>query len=194
MSSRENTGKIIDEVIRFGVGGAALAAGFALPGLLIGLEKPLAKFFTVMDERDKQRELRRIVYQMKEKGLLVGDYDHGLQVTDKARRRLHLADIRELRAQAAPRWDGIWRIIIYDIPEGHASGRQALADRLRAYGCFQLQKSTWITPFPCRDDIVVLSTHHSVDQYVTYFEATHLDNAKPLITRFARKYPTTNFH
>ncbi len=194
MSSRENTGKIIDEIIRFGVGGSALAAGFVLPGLLIGLEKPLAKFFTVMDEREKQRELRRIVYHMKEKGLLTGDYEHGLQVTDKARRRLEQADIRNLRAKSTARWDGVWRIVIYDIPESHASGRQALADRLRAYGCFQLQKSTWISPFPCREDVVLLGAHHGVDQYVTYFEATHLDNSKPLIARFARKYPTTKFH
>lgn len=194
MSTREATSKVIDEIIRFGVGGTALVAGLAVPGLLLGIEKPLAKFFKTMDERQKQRELRRIVSQMKEKGLLVGDYEHGLQVTEKARRRLVLADIRDLRAQTTTRWDGIWRIIIYDIPEAHAAGRQALADRLRAYGCFQLQKSTWITPFPCRDDIIVLSAHHGVDQFVTYFEATHLDNAKPLIARFARKYPLTNFH
>lgn len=194
MSDRETTGKIIDEIIRFGVGGTALAAGMALPGLLIGLEKPLAKFLDVMDERDKQRELRRIIYQMKEKGLLAGTYEHGLQVTDKARRRLERADIRDLCVRPAPRWDGKWRIVIYDIPEAHASARQALTICLRAYGCFQLQKSTWITPFPCRDDIVALSAYHSVDKYVTYFEATHLDNAKPLIARFARKYRTTRFH
>lgn len=194
MSKREITGKIIDEIIRFGVGGAALTAGIALPGLLIGLEKPLAKLFSTMDERDRQRELRRIIYQMKEKGLLAGDYEHGLQVTEKARRRLELAEIRDMRAHTTAQWDGIWRIVIYDIPESYAIGRQALADCLRTYGCFQLQKSTWITPFPCRDDIVTLSAHHGVDQYVTYFEATHLDNAKPLIARFARKYPTTKFH
>lgn len=194
MSDRETTGKVIDEIIRFGVGGTALASGLVLPGLLIGLEKPLAKLFNTMDEREKQRELRRIIYQMKEKGLLAGDYEHGLQVTDKARRRLETADIRDLRAQSVSRWDGTWRIIIYDIPETYAFGRHALADRLRAYGCFQLQKSTWITPFPCREDIVTLSAYHDVDKYVTYFEATHLDNAKPLIARFARKYPATRFH
>lgn len=194
MSRREITSKIIDEIIRFGVGGTALAAGMLVPGLLVGLEKPLASFFSTMDNRQKERELQRVVYQMKEKGLLSGDYEHGLQVTDKARRRIEQADFRDLRAKAAERWDGIWRIVLYDIPEGQASGRQALAARLRSYGCYQLQKSAWITPFPCREDIVTLSAHYDVDEHVTYFEATHLDNAKPLIARFARKYPATKFH
>lgn len=194
MSERETTGKIIDEIIRFGVGGTALAAGLAVPGLLVGLEKPLAKLFATMDEREKKRELRRIVYQMKEKGLLAGDYEHGLQVTEKARKRLEVANIRDMQAVAPRQWDGTWRIIIYDIPEDRAISRQALADRLRAYGCFQLQKSTWITPFPCRTDVVTLSSRHDVDQFVTYFEATHLDNSRALIARFARKYPNTNFH
>lgn len=193
MSKRDVTSKIIDEVIRFGAGGAFIGLGVLLPGVVVGLHKPLEKLIDNLDEHDKQRELRRIIYRMKEQGLLAGDYEHGLQITDKARRRLRKSDLDALRLQPVPEWDGKWRIVIYDIPETHAAGRLALQSRLLKYGCFMLQKSTWITPFPCRGDIERLSTQYDVDQYVTYFEAINLDNAKPLLARFKKKYPNTTF-
>ena len=193
MSDRETTGKIIDEILRYSVAGTALAASLALPGLMVGLAKPIEKFMEHLDEKDRQRELRRIIYKMKEKGLLVGDYEHGLQLTDKARKRLDRISLDDLRARPTDVWDGRWRIILYDLPKDKDSGRHALVACLRSYGCLLLQKSAWITPFPCRQDIETISAQFGVDDYVTYFEAVSLDNEPAMIDRFRRKYPATKF-
>lgn len=193
MSRDITTSKIIDEILLFSVTGAAIASGLLLPNLLIGLDKPLRKFWKNMDERERKRDLQRVVYGMKERGYLAGEYEHGLQLTDKARKRLVKIEFDALVSQPQSQWDKRWRIIIYDIPEEHKYGRNALTARLRRYGCFQLQKSTWITPFPCRKDIELITTRFAVDEYVTYFEAIHLDNAAPLIRRFQKKYPDTKF-
>jgi len=193
MSRDPRTSHIIDEILLFSVTGAALAGGLLVPNLLIGLDKPLRKFWKHLEKREKEYELQRIIYSMKARGYLAGDYEHGLQLTDKARKRLARIEFDSLVAKPQHRWDRLWRIIIYDIPEEHKLARNALTTKLRDYGCFQLQKSTWITPFPCREDIETITSNYEVDDYVTYFEAINLDNAAPLIRRFKKKYPATKF-
>ncbi len=193
MSKDLRTSKIIDEILLFGVTGTAVVSGLLLPNLLVSLDKPLRKFWKHMDERARERELRRVIYSLKARGYLSGEYEHGLQLTEKARKRLARVKFDALTAKTQPHWDKLWRIVIYDIPEEHKLARNALTAKLRHYGCFQLQKSTWITPFPCRHDIETITAHFHVDPFVTYFEAINLDNAKPLIQRFQKKYPQTKF-
>ncbi|MGB4967746.1 MAG: hypothetical protein WBO35_06120 [Candidatus Saccharimonadales bacterium] len=193
MSDREITSKIVDEVLRYGVGGAVLATGIFLPGAIVGLEKPLKKMLAHLDDRERARELRRVIYYMKDKGYLAGEYEHGLQLTEKAKKRIsRLSDDEGIQPQVI--WDGVWRVVLYDIPEEHRNARWALTAKLHQIGCFQLQKSTWITPFSCRDLVLKITSDYEINKYVTYFEANYLENDQPLLTRFAKKYPQTRFH
>lgn len=180
-------------VIRFGATGATLTAALLAPNAIRGLEAPLQKLFNAMDKRERQRELQRVIRYMKQRGYLAGSYEHGLQLTEKSRRRLARLELEDLQVASQPAWDKRWRVIIYDIPEAHKQARTTLAAKLHHFGCFQLQKSVWITPFPCHDDIAQLCAYYAVDQYVTYFEALNLDNETVLLRRFKKKYPATRF-
>lgn len=193
MSDRDKTAKIVDEAIIFVATSAAVVGAMALPNVLIALDKPLKLLYRKMDKRERAREARRIVYNMRLQGYLAGSYEHGLQLTDKARRRLERVELDRLAIAAPKRWDSIWRVVLYDIPEESKSARNALHEQLRRVGCIQLQRSVWITPFPCRDVVEALSSNYEVDQYVTYFEAQRLDNEKAMVRLFARKYPATKF-
>ncbi len=184
---------LVDEMIKFAAYTTAMGSVLVAPNAIMAFDKPLAALDTTMDKRKRQREIMQTVYYMKAKGYLAGDYEHGLQLTAKAKRRLERVRIDAIRITPTPQWDGLWRVVIYDIPEKHLMARKALASALRRVGCFQLQKSTWITPFACRDDIAVLAATYEVDTYVTYFEVVYLDNAAPLVKRFARKYPLVDF-
>ncbi|MFZ1249043.1 MAG: hypothetical protein WAQ24_01840 [Candidatus Saccharimonadales bacterium] len=193
MANRETTAKVVDEIIVLMATSVAIASAMVLPNILLGLDKPLKLLYRKMDKRAREREARRIVYNMKAQGYLVGSYDHGLHLTDKARRRLEKATLDKLQIEPTPRWDHTWRITLYDIPEKHKTARNALHDRLRMVGCFQLQRSVWITPFPCRDIVETITSQYGVDEFVTYFEAAHLDNETAMIRLFAKKYPHTKF-
>ncbi len=46
-----------------------------------------------------------------------------------------------------PKWDGIWRIVSFDIPESKRNNRNLLRDYLNCLGFRFLQKSLWITPY-----------------------------------------------
>lgn len=194
MSDRKATSKVVDEIIRFVAVSGTLAVGMAIPNALIGLEKPLNVLLNTLDKRERERELRRIISNMKSSGYLVsGSYDHGLQLTDKARKRLEKIEFDSLAIAPSESWDGFWRIVLYDIPEAKKHARNALNTALRRIGCFQLQRSVWITPFPCRREVEIICVHFDVADFVTYFEARNLDNEKTMTAYFKRKYPATHF-
>lgn len=193
MSKNDTTSAIIDGVLKFAVTGSTIAAGILIPNLLIGLEKPLDKFSSHMDKRQRERELRRIVSYMKSNHLLRGDYKHGLQITDKGRQRLQKSNFEKLSVKPRSQWDGRWRLIIYDIPEDHKQGRNALAAKLSRLGFYQLQRSAWLHPFPCRRVVEKITSHFGVDTYVSYIKASSIDNQQELINRFKKRYPKTNF-
>lgn len=193
MTNREDTAKLVDEIILFAATSAAIASAVVAPNILIALDKPLKKLYKKLDARERAREAKRIVYNMRLQGYLVGSYEHGLQLTDKARRRLERIELDRLTVEAQRHWDHWWRIVLYDIPEGKKVARNALHDKLRRIGCIQLQRSVWITPFPCREAVEALSSQYEVDAYVTYFEAKQLDNEPAMLQLFRKKYPQTKF-
>lgn len=192
MSERVVTSKVVNEVIRYGSLILATGAVLTLPGLGLALEKPLQKLLGHLDERDRQRELRRIVYKMREQGLLVGEYQHGLQLTEKSIRRLKRSDTTPI-CYPPDTWDGKWRIVMYDIPNNQRDARLSLKNKLRHWGCVSLQKSVFITPFACQDDIETISVELDVHRYVTVFTAEELSNSSVMLDIFKKKYPLTLF-
>ncbi len=193
MSSKENTERIIDASLRLLVTSSAIGAGLVLPNLLVALDKPLDKYFKHLDHREREREAKRIIYYMKSRGLIAGEYEFGLNITKKGSEALAKLDFEHVAINSPAVWDKTWRIIFYDIPEEHRPGRNSLTAKLRAIGFFQLQKSVWIHPFPCRGVIEKITTNFEIEKFVSYVETLHLDNEAILIKRFQKHLPNTKF-
>lgn len=191
MSKNDTTSAIIDGILRFTLTSGTIAAGLVIPNLLIGLEKPLEAFWKQLDKRERERELRRVVSYMKSNQLLKGDYEHGLKITDKGHERLNQLDFDNLKIKPVMKWDGLWRLVIYDIPEKQRVGRKTLKKKLNELGFYQLQRSAWLHPFPCRKIIEAVTSRYKIDQYVSYIKTSHIDNQQLLIQKFRKKYPKT---
>lgn len=188
MSNYKNTSGLVDGVLNFLVIGGSLAAAIAAPNILQALDKPLDKYFQKMDKRAQAREMQRVLRYMKQQGLIRGEYEHGLVITKKGKKRIEQVKLTSLSIEPQKPWDKSWRIIFYDIPEKHKSARDALTNKLRRHGFWQLQRSVWVYPFPCREEILALTTHYGINKYVSYIEAGHIDNSKRLVEKFkARK-------
>lgn len=69
-----------------------------------------------------------------------------VHLTEKGRQLL--ADDRNPETEWARDWDGIWRMVIFDIPESKRALRRKLRSTLHAnhFGCFQ--QSVWVSPHP----------------------------------------------
>ncbi|MFH1192835.1 MAG: hypothetical protein V1656_00755 [Candidatus Jorgensenbacteria bacterium] len=61
-------------------------------------------------------------------------------------------------------WDKKWRLVIFDIPTYQKTAREALRCKIREMGFYPLQKSVFITPYPCEDEIDFISTVFEIDR------------------------------
>ena len=74
------------------------------------------------------------------------------------------------------RWDGKWRMVAFDIPQKYKKGRDALREKLKKIGFCGLQKSVFITPYDCKEEIKLLVKFFELDKYVRFGILESVDN------------------
>lgn len=179
--------EVIDNLLRFAVAGGVLTVAVLAPNAITMLDKPTRAYFKKLDERSKQREFKRLLYYMKQRDYIkprAGGYDHGIIITKKGREYLSRTDLEQLSISRPKQWDKQWRIVFFDIPERYKAGRKQLAYKLKQIGFYQLQRSVWVHPFPCRPEIEFITATYEVQKYVSYIEAGTIDSEHLLIERF----------
>jgi len=81
-------------------------------------------------------------------------------------------------------WDRRWRVILFDIPEYQKPARLAFQDHIKRLGCFLMQKSVWVYPYSCRDEIDFLASFWEVHPFVRYLETSDLGMSEAAARKF----------
>lgn len=89
-----------------------------------------------------------------------------VKITKKGETKLRTFDIELMAIKKPKRWDGKWRLVMFDIPIRFTKGREALRYHLKELNFFQFQKSAWIYPYPCEDEIIFIADFFGVGKYV----------------------------
>lgn len=76
------------------------------------------------------------------------------------------------------RWDGKWRIVIYDINKIRTPAQKYFRGILKYIHFLQLQKSVYLTPFKCEAEIEYLKHYLDIDKEVMLLEVSKLENEK----------------
>lgn len=180
MAKRGKISDLIDTMLKIMVAGGVVSVGLLAPNAVQALDKPLKLYFKKMGARDRERELRKTLAYMRKHGLVTGSYEHGLQITRKGRARAEKADLDTLCINVPKKWDKVWRLMFFDIPEEKKVARDALTRKIRELGFRPLQKSVWIYPYPCRAEVEFVCAQYEVDKYVTYIETGFVDKQEKL--------------
>jgi|SRR3989344_2243922 len=64
------------------------------------------------------------------------------------------------------KWDGRWRVIIFDIPQEFHNERNSLRKKLKNLGFYMLQKSVFVFPYPCEEELGDLCSSLNIDEYI----------------------------
>lgn len=76
------------------------------------------------------------------------------------------------------RWDGKWRVIMFDVPEKRKKIRDTLRMLLRSAGFVHFQDSAWIQPYPCDELVTLLRSHlESGKGEIRYLVASFVDES-----------------
>lgn len=192
MARNETTSAIVDGMLKAMVAVGTLSLALVAPSTIKYLDKPALDFLDQLDEKSKQRELQRIYSYILREKLITEHYQHGLEVSPKAKRRLHTRNLKNIQIKKPKSWDNSWRLVIFDIPEKHKLSRRDFTKSIRHLGFQHLQQSVWIHPFPCREQIVYIADAHRVAKYITYIETSHIDNDHLLKRRFEHVIHSTS--
>lgn len=82
------------------------------------------------------------------------------------------------------RWDGRWRIVMFDIEEKYRRSRNAIRRALQSLGMYRLQDSVWVHPYDCEELVALIRTEHRAGQHVLYVIADALEGDEPLRRHF----------
>ena len=73
-------------------------------------------------------------------------------------------------------WDKKWRMILFDIPKGKDKEREAFRAMLKRLGFMQYQKSAFILPYECKNEVEYVSEFFRLRPFVRLVEIHWLDD------------------
>jgi hypothetical protein len=156
----------VKEVLILLAGGALLGAFFVFPGLPAAFASYLKperreryQKYTENWEDYNLKLLRQTLKRLKNQKIVKIVEENGVPVvrlTEKGRTKVLKYNLEEMALKKPEKWDETWRLIIYDIPEKKRSSVEAFRYILKKLKCLRLQKSVYLTPYPCKDEIEYL--------------------------------------
>jgi len=134
------------------------------------------------------KQISSVIYSMKRQKLIeyVTDKDGKtiVKITKKGETKLRTFDIELMCINTPKKWDGKWRLVMFDIPMRFTKGREALRYHLKNLGFLQFQKSAWIHPFPCEDEILFIADFFGIGKHVEILTVENLLNDEKLKKHF----------
>lgn len=73
-----------------------------------------------------------------------------------------------------PTWDGKWRLVMFDIPQEKTSKRISLGRKMKLLGFYPLQKSVFVLPYPCDEEMADIARPLDVGRYIDIITAESL--------------------
>lgn len=80
----------------------------------------------------------------------------------------HLDNLRLHKYQK--KWDGLWRLVIYDIPEKQKNKRDILRDYLKYLGFGKIQGSSWASPYDFSAEIHTFCNEQKILEHICIYE------------------------
>ncbi len=140
-----------------------------------------SKKFNKNQIRDSLNHLRReklIEYVTEKNGKTL------VRITKKGKAKLRIFDIELIKIKKPKKWDGKWRLVMFDIPMRFTKGREALRYHLRDLGFYQFQKSAWIYPYVCEDEIIYIADFFGVGKFVEILTVENISREEKLKNHF----------
>jgi|GEM_PF-3245548 len=108
-------------------------------------------------------------------------------LTEAGKKLVGRLAIDALKPPKQKEWDGIWRVVMFDVPETLKTRRDGFAANLKRLGFAQIQKSVFVLPHPCFEEVELLADFHQVALYITCIEGNYMEPGGPLKKHFKLK-------
>lgn len=155
-----------------------IAAAFLAPNIL-QLLKPKGP--------DKKYRYRKIIDKMFDDKIiyLSGERIELTKSGLELLKQIQVEDIVINRWQDRPeKWDGVWHLVCYDIPEPFKNKRDCFRRKLIESHFYQIQLSLWVCPYDCKEEIAIVAQNLGIAPFVAYLNTDHLPEQAKLVKHF----------
>jgi len=177
-------GHLAKEILLMIAAGVAVPAAFLMPGAPLALRPLLRALSKKCGAKRSEGFIKSLNYLKRDRLVSITEKDGQqiLTLSEDGKKRVLRFNLHQMAIEKPKRWDGYWRIVIFDIPERRKQGREALRSKLRQLGFYQLQKSCFIYPFDCKSEIDFISEIFEVGPFINFIVAKEIEGA-PLLKK-----------
>ncbi|TSC78070.1 MAG: phenylacetic acid degradation operon negative regulatory protein [Parcubacteria group bacterium Gr01-1014_24] len=172
---------------------AILSTIFALGGLSVALIAPkmtkvLAQFEPdFMKSKYRKYSFNRSLARLKNAGFIVfekTERGNFARLTLRGQDKLRQLRFNGFQIKKPKRWDGKWRLLMFDVKEKRKNIRDRIRRNLFKMEFLRLQDSVWVYPYDCEDFITLMKADFRVGRDVLYVVADKIENDNFLIKHF----------
>ena len=173
----ETTREILDYLVLAG----AITIAATSPYFLVSLARAILKNKKYFKKKLEDYKIARALNRLKKNRLIIlRELENNrlvVELTEKGKRLVREIKVDELSIEKPGTWDKKWRVVIFDIPdETKRRARDALRDKLKNLGFYQLQKSVLAFPYPCEKEVQFLCELFEITPFVNLIVAESIYN------------------
>jgi len=147
----------------------------------------LLEYFDHWNSKVKKDDYKKVIRELDRSKLIKKkkDYDGSIIISLTEKGRLRALNISFKRfSERKEKWDGKWRMIVFDIPNQYKKGRDALRYRMKNGGFYMLQDSVFLYPYDCEKEIKALVDLFKLQKYVRFGVLDFIDNEEQIKRKF----------
>src|SRR3989338_6307072 len=163
-------------------------------GVVLGLSRSPKNYFKIMrglpsawKEINKNR-LYRVIHEFYNDRLVdfKEDKDGFVKIilTKEGQKKALKFKIDEMEIKKPAKWDGEWRIVIFDIPDRFKMAREALRKKIKDLGFIKLQESVFVFPYECEDEINFIVEVFLIRPFVRFVRVKSFTNEEQIRIKF----------
>lgn len=161
--------------------GSFLVLSVAVPSLP-ALVKPILNEKSNKDwKRYNQWYLQRTLKRLKKQKMIDFDIEEEemvVKLSNRGKQKILKYSLEEMEIKRPRVWDRKWRLIIYDVPNQKRRAADDFNRMLSDLGMYRMQRSVFICPFPCEEEVEFLREFLGISEYVWMLTVTHFENDK----------------
>lgn len=133
------------------------------------------------------RNISRAIYKLKKRRqikIVKSGSKTVIKLTERGRKRKLEYEYENIKLFQLKKWDKSWRLLMFDIPDEARTIRDGFRDKLKNLGFIPFQKSVWVYPYPCENEIDFITEYLGIAKYLTLI-TVRIENDTPLREKFS---------
>lgn len=130
--------------------------------------------------------IKKLLKQLEDKNV-VNLSGEKILLTKKGKKLLNEIYLSNFTITKNEKWDGLWRLVSYDVPEKYKKSRNIFRNVLEQNGFHQVHKSLWVSPYDCKEEIAVFCKNLNMINDVIVMTTDHLPNQEEMVELFEIK-------